>query len=64
MEKVLLEEINLRYKDEKNLFSQINLDNLMNIVLIIDKLSRLINNNVNLNLLIDRFIIEVVKEVK
>lgn len=64
MEKVLLEEINLRYKNEKNLFSQINLDNLMNIVLIIDKLSRLINNNVNLNLLIDRFIIEVVKEVK
>ena len=64
MEKVLLEEINLRYKDEKKLFLQINLDNLMNIVLTIDKLSRLINNNVNLNLLIDRFIIEVVKEVK
>lgn len=64
IEKVLLEEINLRYSDEKELFAQIKLDNLLNIVLITDKLSRLINNNVNLNLLIDRFIIEVVKEVK
>lgn len=64
IEKVLLEEINMRYDDKKKLFANLNLDNLLNIIVITDKLSKMINNNVNLNLLIDRFIIEVTKEVK
>ena len=64
IEKVLLDEINLRYNNEQKLFSNINLNILLKIVLITDKLSNLINNNVNLNLLIDRYIIEVSKEVK
>lgn len=59
IEQVLLQEINLRYKHEKNLFASLELDKLLNIVLLTDKLSKLINQNVNLNLLIDRFIIEV-----
>ncbi len=64
IEKVLLDEINLRYQEKSENFKNIELDKLLSIVLITDKLSRLINNNVNLNLLIDRFIIEVTNEVK
>lgn len=64
IEKVLLDEINIRYKNENKFFNNISLDNLLKVVLIADKLSKIINNNVNLNLLVDRFIIEVTKEVK
>lgn len=64
IQKVLLDEINVRYNNEKSLFNNLSLENLLNIVLITDKLSKIIGNNVNLNLLIDRFIIEVTKEVK
>lgn len=64
IQKVLLDEINVRYNNEKSLFNNLSLDNLLNIVLITDKLSKIISNNVNMNLLVDRFIIEVTKEVK
>ena len=57
--------LNKRYNNENNiLFNHINVDKLIKIVTITENLSKLINNNINLNLLIDRFIIEVTCEVK
>lgn len=65
IEAILIKEINKRYaKKEDILFKDIKVDKLINIVTITDKLSRFINNNINLNLLIDRYIIEVTKEVR
>ena len=65
IEKVMLDEINIRFNDNKSLnFVNLDTNKLMNLVSLTDKLSKLINNNINLNLLIDRYIIEVTKEVK
>jgi len=65
IEKVLLDELNDRYNGNENkILTNLETYKILNIIGITDKLSRLINNNVNLNLLIDRYIIEVTKEVK
>ena len=65
IEKILLEEVNNRFLNSKSVkFETLSVDNLLNISFITNKLSRLIENNINLNLLMDRYIIEVSKEVK
>ena len=65
IEKIILDEINNRYMDDSNSkYKNVSLNSLIKIIQITDKLSRLINNNINLNLLIDRYIIEITKEVK
>lgn len=65
IEKVLLDEVNNRYINGENIrFKNLSIDNLLNVSFITDRLSRFIGNNINLNLLIDRYIIEVTKEVK
>ena len=63
MESILIEEINNRYQDSGK-YLDISLEKIYKIVEIIEKLSNLINYNINLNLLIDRFIIEISEVIK
>lgn len=63
IEEVLLEEINLRYNGESNFFSCLGINNLLNVVKITENLNKIMHNNVNLNLIMDRFIIEVSNEI-
>ncbi len=63
IEEVLLEEINLRYNGESNLFPCLGINNLLNVVKITENLNKIMHNNVNLNLIMDRFIIEVSNEI-
>ena len=69
LEKILSNHIKKRYqKDYKNSFDisefdDIPIDNIVNILNITNKLKMLIKQNINLNLLIDRYIIELSKEL-
>ena len=63
IEEVLVEELKRRYKDETKYFKEIDKETIERIILITDKLSKLIENNINLNLLEYRYIIEVASEV-
>ena len=63
MESILINEINNRYQDKGD-YLNISLENIYKIIEIIENLSNLINYNINLNLLIDRFIIEISEVIK
>ena len=63
IEEVLVEELKRRYKNETKYFKEIDKEIIERIILITDKLSKLIENNINLNLLEYRYIIEVASEV-
>ena len=52
------------YKLNINEYDEVPLDNIVNILDITNNLKPLIKQNINLNLLIDRYIIEVSKELK
>lgn len=60
----LLKELELKYKgNSSSVYNEYTIDNLIKIIAITNKLSSIIKNNINLNLLIDRYIIEVVSVI-
>lgn len=64
IEDLIVQEIDYRYLNGKeNNFATVKTNKLMKIISITDKLSKLVNVNANLNLLVDRYIIEIVEAV-
>ncbi len=69
LEKILSNHIDKRYKKDYesildiNEYDDVPVDNIINMLDITNKLKMLIKRNINLNLLIDRYIIEISKEL-
>ena len=69
LEKIISKSLNVKYKSETNNYVCDNLLDysstiLINILNITNKLKCLIKNNINLNLLLDRYIIEITEELE
>lgn len=69
LEKIVSETINNKYQNEESIFVCDSLrdypaNTLINILDITNKLKCLIKNNINLNLLLDRYIIEITEELE
>lgn len=68
LEKIFSNILNYKYTNTiddifKNSFCLINIDNIINILNITNYLKNLVKKNINLNLLIDRYIIEITREL-
>ena len=63
IEEILVEELKQRYNGKTTYFKEIEIETIESIILVTDKLSKLIENNINLNLLEYRYIIEIASEV-
>lgn len=63
IEYILLKEIHVRYANKVLNFEEVNLEQLLKILEITSHLKKIIKKNVNLNLLLDRYIIEITRGV-
>lgn len=63
IQSLLISEINNRYSNKIEEFSNLTIDELIKVLDITNSHKKLINNNINLNLMLDRYIIEITRGV-